>query len=545
LEIYNNSTTQTNNTNQQTTHENDLTEYNRSKAEMEEKLRVENERIQREGAIKSQNYTTAMKAGISANNSGNYAEAKEQFSIALNNCNTAEARQKAQEYYNNSVDAEKSQTKIKAVGDFTVTAINALDQYAKARKEEKRLKLEEMQNANKENEKRAEREINTMTDPKIYETYCDFVIANLETLGFQFTGISQIKEFKNDNKHVKFDFNKGELEAVVRQAYFKGTMQNSIELVTSNTVLHNLLLSSDLVAFLGSYNYWEDKTFDDLKRNNGNKVEYVLNFGSLFRLEKSQPFIETYMKPYRTSNYSGITAIIKEKQTKINEEQTQKAELIPVKSEKTPVNDITVQSIINKHIKAIGGLAKLKSIRNIVNVKESEEFKVKETLSSGKFNSEVTTKTGVVKTVFNGVNGYVEYSNKKNNFDDATVSYYKKRQPFSILELQEEPTLELGEMIVFKGKECYTIIKKDKANTINPVPKYFFDSKSGLLIGYEILYTRSHNSNFTSYVYYDDYREVGGILFPFIEQNSTLNKISITKTIEIKLNAPLTDKDFE
>jgi TPR repeat protein len=91
------------NSNNQTTQQNDLTEYNRSKADLERQMAEKNA----EGQQKSQNYTTAMNAGILAHNSGNYAEAKNQFSIALNNCNTLEARQKAQEYYNKSIDGEK------------------------------------------------------------------------------------------------------------------------------------------------------------------------------------------------------------------------------------------------------------------------------------------------------------------------------------------------------------------------------------------------------------------------------------------------------
>ena len=102
-----NSTNQTNTSNQQTTQQNDLSEYNRSKADLERQMNEKNA----EGQQKSQNYTNAMNAGISAHNAGNYEEAKRQFSIALNNSNTEVARQKAQEYYN------KIQVKIQDLND--------------------------------------------------------------------------------------------------------------------------------------------------------------------------------------------------------------------------------------------------------------------------------------------------------------------------------------------------------------------------------------------------------------------------------------------
>lgn len=129
-------TSSVNTSNQQTTQQNDLSEYNRSKAELERQVAERNA----EGQRKSQNYTTAINAGISAHNSGNYAEAKNQFSIALNNCNTEEARAKAQEYYNKSIEAEKSHAKIKMTGDLIQVGIKGAYGIADAIKANSELK---------------------------------------------------------------------------------------------------------------------------------------------------------------------------------------------------------------------------------------------------------------------------------------------------------------------------------------------------------------------------------------------------------------------
>jgi len=72
----------------------------------------------------------------------NYTEAKRQFTIAINNASPQD-RSKAQEYYNASVNAEKGQAKIQAISDLTTTTINALDQYQKAKEEQRRVKAEE------------------------------------------------------------------------------------------------------------------------------------------------------------------------------------------------------------------------------------------------------------------------------------------------------------------------------------------------------------------------------------------------------------------
>lgn len=138
----NNSST-SKNSNQQ----NSNSEYEISKADVERQMNEKNA----EGQQKSQNYTTAMNAGISAHNSGNYAEAKRQFSIALNNCNTEEARQKAQEYYNKAVEAEKNQATINAIKSSEPLLSNiakSIDDANEKKKIEKQKNIQELFGAN-------------------------------------------------------------------------------------------------------------------------------------------------------------------------------------------------------------------------------------------------------------------------------------------------------------------------------------------------------------------------------------------------------------
>lgn len=119
LESMNNSNT--------TTQQNDLTDYNNSKADLERELAEHNAGIQKqneENSNKLNIWNNAIKAGVDAHNKGNYAEAKNQFLNAINNSTNESNRQNAQNYYDKSVDAEKDQTKIKAVGDLVQVGIN-------------------------------------------------------------------------------------------------------------------------------------------------------------------------------------------------------------------------------------------------------------------------------------------------------------------------------------------------------------------------------------------------------------------------------------
>jgi len=109
------------------TQQNDLTEYNNSKADLERQLAEHNAGIQKqneENSNKLNIWNNAIKAGVDAHNKGNYAEAKNQFLNAINNSTNESNRQNAQNYYDKSVDAEKDQTKIKAVGDLVQVGIN-------------------------------------------------------------------------------------------------------------------------------------------------------------------------------------------------------------------------------------------------------------------------------------------------------------------------------------------------------------------------------------------------------------------------------------
>ena len=110
-----NSSSSTNkNTNQQTTQQNDLSEYNRSKADLERQMAEKNAEITRqneENARLGQIWNNAIKAGVDAHNSGNYTEAKNQFTIAINNSTNESNRQNAQNYYNKTVEAEERNRK--------------------------------------------------------------------------------------------------------------------------------------------------------------------------------------------------------------------------------------------------------------------------------------------------------------------------------------------------------------------------------------------------------------------------------------------------
>lgn len=228
------------------------------------------------------------------------------------------------------------------------------------------------------------------------------------------------------------------------------------------------------------------------------------------------------------------------------------------------INDaVSIQSVINNHIIAIGGLEKLKAVKNITKSTETKisptetYFKNKSITAYGKFVWNMTDSNGInsSKTVFNGVTGYRESYNKKTTLDSESITMYKKTQPIDILKLQENADLELGKQIILFGSEgCYAIIERSKNKAYNYVKKYYFSRDTGLWLGVENLTTGPNNYSSTSYIFYENYREVDGILFSFTQRSHSqypgFNSehrytLSGTETTEIKINEPLKDKIFE
>jgi len=243
----------------------------------------------------------------------------------------------------------------------------------------------------------------------------------------------------------------------------------------------------------------------------------------------------------------------------------------PVASGKRIEEGITVQSVIDRHINAIGGLEKLKTVQNMT-INTTKEWDgsthtYKTLRAYGKYGDFFIYGDGGTKKmtqiVFNGVKGYYDEI-RKIRFDKEEVVSYQKTQPFEILMLQQNPGLILsGEKIMFRGRECYALIEKcnfelvgdqklkaKESEVYNRIKKHYFDAVSGLWAGTEIGEEVKYNARYDwkEYIYYDDYWEANGILFPFTKitiANFNPDKPTIYKTTEIKFNEPLTDKDFE
>jgi len=505
-----NSTTQTNNSTQQ----NDLTEYNRSKADLERQIAEKNA----EGQQKSQNYTAAMNAGISAHNSGNYDEAKRQFSIALNNCNTEEAKQKAQEYYNKTVNAEKSQSKIKAIGDLTNATVNLVSYFANRKNA--------LRNSLSQEDAQALIDIVNSENPA---DYTQNIVQIFTDLGYTYRETEK--------------------------------MSNGMTAITMNNDINNINDFLNIFIHPASYNDYNTISFSYHRKEK--LLQQLASLGS-----NLEGFKRPEIKGVPLSRREKVGAIFRKEES---EKENKKKNVIEINkwvrdfnvtnSDIETSNNITAEEIINRSIEATGGLQKLKEVQNvIINEDYGDGYNHKIIIAYGKYAATTTYPTGkpYSKDVLVGKKGYHIFLGDRRKLLETEKQELGKKEPVNILSIQKLQ-LKLGKIQKFNDKGCYTLINEERAtfgeNLFN-INTYFFDIKSGLLVGRTQHLNSKPNDN--RYEVYDEYENIDGILFhtqeiSFYEsdKNTTtiidgeLKKNAFIIKRKIKLNENITDRDFE
>ena len=286
-----------------TTQQNDLTDYNNSKADLERELAEHNSGIQKqneENAIKGQIWDNAIKAGVDAHNSGNYTEAKNQFTIAINNSTNGQDRQNAQNYYDNSVKAEKSQEKIKAVTDLAQGVIQILGDAHENKMQKLNAEIDEMDR--KQEIINNDQAINTLSDTKIFETYANYVAKNFEALNIKFEKLTIYKNEKNEKEaHLNFTG----LQVIITNRWLNNKMQKYINVQSDTESLYKSIYNTPFFESLKKLDpYYNEELRQEIRTNT--KGNNFLIYG----LENTQPFIDVYDHGYKSSTYKGFNIIL-------------------------------------------------------------------------------------------------------------------------------------------------------------------------------------------------------------------------------------------
>lgn len=204
---------------------------------------------------------------------------------------------------------------------------------------------------------------------------------------------------------------------------------------------------------------------------------------------------------------------------------------------------ITVSTIIEKYIEAIGGKSKLESVESYLLLAEAEiqgmklELDMKKTSKNQFMKNIKVGGNSMQKQVLDGDKGYkIAQGQRKDLSEDEITKVKEESSPFPELNyLNSNVSIEGIEEV--DGKKAYKIkISDSKAS--------FYDIETGLKLQ-DVETQEVQGQKISSSITYGDYKEVSGIMFPF-----TLSQTAGPQTFnfiikEIKVNQGVSDADFE
>ncbi len=212
----------------------------------------------------------------------------------------------------------------------------------------------------------------------------------------------------------------------------------------------------------------------------------------------------------------------------------------PEMNQKIPEN-ITVKSIIDTYIKAIGGADKINQIKSLETVYTTQMrgMEISNTTKAMTPNlfAENTTAGGMLlsKEIFDGKTGYREVQGQRKDFTPDEIEKFKNTpQPFPVTGLIKTGKPERMES--FDGNDYYVII--DDEGT-----EHFFNAKTGLKEK-EIKHRKIQGHEISQPIQYSDYKEINGIKFPAKITIKTGVQNMELKLKEAKVNH-LTQADFK
>ncbi|MCT4630745.1 insulinase family protein [Winogradskyella sp.] len=223
----------------------------------------------------------------------------------------------------------------------------------------------------------------------------------------------------------------------------------------------------------------------------------------------------------------------------------------PVFSKPLP-EGLTANDVLGNYIKAIGGMEKLESVNTIVtemgaNFQGQSMTTVLKQMSPNLMSNEVSMAAmgTVFKQAFDGEKGYMMQMGQKQDMPEEMINSMKSKKSIfkelNYLANKKEMVLKAIEPV--DGKDAYVI--EMKGDTEESKTVVYFDVASGLKVKESETVKGPGGQLMTQETTYGDYKEFDGVKFP---QKMSVPmagmKIELT-TNSVKLNEPLTKKDFE
>lgn len=204
--------------------------------------------------------------------------------------------------------------------------------------------------------------------------------------------------------------------------------------------------------------------------------------------------------------------------------------------------NVTVASIADNYLAAIGGKDKVSKITSITSVASTKmqgmELGIKNTQAlGGKVNMEVSMMGNVLqKMTYDGTKGSMTtQGNKMDMPAEMQAAYAKEQNIFPELSFATSKDLTLGGIEKIEGAEAYVIKSGDTT--------YYYDVKTGLKVG-EIKKQKMQGQEIEIPTYYSNYKDVDGVKLPFTMKVNQMGQDMQLDVTSYELNKA-TAEDFK
>ncbi|WP_298417102.1 pitrilysin family protein [uncultured Kordia sp.] len=210
---------------------------------------------------------------------------------------------------------------------------------------------------------------------------------------------------------------------------------------------------------------------------------------------------------------------------------------------------VTAQTVIDNYINAVGGKDKLMSVNTIVQ-EMSASFQGMNMITTLKQKSpnmlaNDVTLTGmgsVFKQVFDGEKGYISQQGQKIDMPAEMIAEMKSRKGLFPELNYTDSKLTLTAIESVEGKDAYVVVVE---NAAGKKETNYYDVASGLKVKKAEKTKGQGGQEVVQETSYGAYTEVDGIKFPYSMTVPMAGQKIELSIISLKVNTPLTEKDFE
>ena len=203
---------------------------------------------------------------------------------------------------------------------------------------------------------------------------------------------------------------------------------------------------------------------------------------------------------------------------------------------------ITVKTVMDNYIKAVGGEKAVKGVKSISTIAGGEiqgtALEMTTKVTSSKLANEMKAMgMSMMKQVVNEKGAYVIQQGQRKDLEGEKLADVKESAiTFPELTMPAKASVTLDGIESFNGAEAYVII--------NGKTTHYYDVNTGLKLGKAVV-QEANGQKMTQITNYGDYKEVKGIKVPYKVTMAFGPQEIEFKTTDVKINEGVSDADFQ